>query len=243
MRMPKRTASEMADFLLDENFQTVTFLTGAGVSTPSGIPDYRSMDGIYTKTGLARPEYLLSRRAMLHDTELFHKFIIQLYHEGAKPNVIHEAMAGLQNVRRVNVITQNIDGLHHEAGQKNLVEFHGTLAACHCEKCGRTVDKNDFIATPIHENCGGVVRPDIVLYDEPIDSTNFMRAEQMMEQADLVVIVGTSFEVYPFAGLIEFKNRGAKVAVINKDEIYLDGVHEKFFGDASLVFEELMERF
>jgi len=233
----KATAKEMASLI--NKSKNIVFLTGAGVSTPSGIPDYRSVSGLYTKSGLKEPEYLLSRRALLKDTEDFHRFIKQLCQEDAKPNVIHEKMAELDKEKFVTVITQNIDGLHSKAGSKNVIEFHGTLAACYCEKCRQSVKVEDFIQHFEHENCKGIIRPDVVLYDEQIDNNNIERSLQALVSADTIAIVGTSFRVYPFASLIQYASRGAKILTINKETVDSVNADAKYLGDAVDVFELL----
>jgi len=233
----KVTAKEMADLIHKGN--NIVFLTGAGVSTPSGIPDYRSVTGLYTESGLKEPEYLLSRRAMLNDTADFHRFIAQLCQNEAKPNIIHEKMAQLEKSKNVTIITQNIDGLHGGAGSQKMVEFHGTLATCYCEKCGERVKTEAFLKDFTHALCGGIVRPDVVLYDEQIDSGNIDMALRAIAQADTVVIVGTSFQVYPFAGLIQYTSGNAKILTINKESIPHAYADAEFLGDAVEVFELL----
>ena len=222
------TAKEMAKLIA--NGENIVFLTGAGVSTPSGIPDYRSMDGIYTTSGLKEPEYLLSRQAMLHDTEDFYRFIKQLYRTGARPNAIHEKMSQLGTV-----ITQNIDGLHGE----DAIEFHGTLKTCRCESCQTALDFEAFLKDCRHENCGGTIRPDVVLYDEEINYDDIVKAQRVLQAADTVVIVGTSFKVHPFASLIYAANEDARIYAINKDPIDFPGLWESYEGDAMDVFELL----
>jgi len=236
------TAKEMAALIHQGN--NIVFLTGAGVSVPSGIPDYRSVTGLYTKSGLKEPEYLLSRRALLRETEDFHRFIKQLCQTEAKPNVIHEKMAQLDiaqhgQTKNVTVITQNIDSLHRHAGSQNVIEFHGTLAVCYCEKCHESVEVATFLHHFEHEDCGGILRPDVVLYDEQIDSQNIEEALQALAFADTIVIVGTSFKVYPFAGLIDYANRNAKLLTINKEPVYGVDADAEFLGDAVCVFELL----
>ena len=227
------SAQEMADRL--KASQYLVFMTGAGVSTPSGIPDYRSMTGIYTTSGLKQPEYLLSRRAMLHDTDAWYAFVKQLYHPAAKPNVIHQVMARL----KAPVITQNIDGLHRAAGTPDLVEFHGTIAEHYCEKCGQAVTTDEFLASYRHENCGGLLRPNVVFYDEQINSQNIDCALKMLAAADTVAIVGTTFQVYPFAGLIHYANPAAEILAINRDPVAVPNLAGQFLGDAQAVFQEI----
>ena len=231
------TAKEMAH-LINES-KNIVFLTGAGVSTPSGIPDYRSVSGLYTKSGVKEPEYLLSRRALLKDTEDFHRFIKQLCQKDAKPNIIHEKMAQLDRSKNVTVITQNIDGLHTRAGSKKVIEFHGTLAKCYCEKCQETVELEEFLQHFEHANCGGVIRPDVVLYDEQIDQGNIEKSLLALVTADTIAIVGTSFRVYPFASLIQYAYKDAKILTINKEPVEDVNAHAAFLGDAVSVFELL----
>jgi len=233
----KVTAQEMANLIKEG--QNIVFLTGAGVSTPSGIPDYRSVSGLYTKSGLKEPEYLLSRKALLNDTEDFHRFIKQLYQKEAKPNVIHEKMAKLERLKNVTVITQNIDGLHTKAGSKKVIEFHGTLATCYCEKCQQSISVEEFLHHFEHEHCNGIIRPNVVLYDEQIDQDNISRSLRALAIADTAVIVGTSFRVYPFASLIQYAARDVKILTINKEPVDSVKADAKFLGDAVDVFELL----
>lgn len=211
------------------------FMTGAGVSVPSGIPDYRSMTGIYTTSGLKEPEYLLSHRAMTQDTEDWYAFVKQLYHEAAEPNIIHEAMAQL----KAPVITQNIDGLHRKAGSPDVVEFHGTIARHYCSKCGKSVTREIFLKNYKHEACGGLLRPDVVFYDEQIKSANIEHAIELLQAADAVFIVGTTFKVYPFASLINYANETADLYAINKDKVALPFLRGEFLGDAQEVFGKI----
>lgn len=231
------TAIEMANLICEG--ENIVFLTGAGVSTPSGIPDYRSVGGLYTKSGLKAPEYLLSRRALLNDTADFHRFIKQLCQKEAKPNVIHQKMVQLERVKNVTVITQNIDGLHRMAGSNNVVEFHGTLATCYCESCLDRVETSNFLQGFKHVGCGGRLRPDVVLYDEQIDSDHINRSIEALADADTVVIVGTSLRVYPFAGLIQSVASDARILMINKEPVAHVDVVAAYLGDAVSVFELL----
>lgn len=209
----------------------LVFLTGAGVSVPSGIPDYRSIDGLYQKA----PEYLLSRRALLTDTKDFHDFVKHIYHPEATPNLIHTKMAELGGT----VITQNIDGLHKKAGSRDVIEFHGDLYTCYCEKCRQHVPYQDFLQSYEHAECGGTVRPNVVLYDEGIDYGNIFRAEQALLKADTIVIVGTTFQVYPFASLLDYANPRAQILAINKDPLHVPNLTAQHIGDATDIFKLL----
>ena len=216
----------------------IVFLTGAGVSTASGIPDFRSANGLYSQNQNA--EYYLSHRYFASDPEGFYEFCKKnLYFPDAKPNVIHEKQAVLTQQDRATVITQNIDNLYEEAGTKHLVDFHGNLYHVYCEKCGQTVPVEEYLKSRIHKLDDGPLRPDIVLYDEGIKQQNIIDAVKAMQTADLVVIVGTSMKVYPFAGLLEYRNKNAKVIAINRQKISFSFDFEMVQEDATKFFEEL----
>ena len=216
----------------------IVFLTGAGVSTASGIPDFRSANGLYTQNRNA--EYYLSHRYFASDPDGFYEFCKKnLYFPDAKPNVIHEKQAALTQQDRATVITQNIDNLYEEAGTKHLIDFHGNLYHVYCEKCGEAVPVADYLKSRIHAKDGGPLRPDIVLYDEGIKQQNIIDAVKAMQAADLVVIVGTSRKVYPFAGLLEYRNPNAKVVAINRQELRFSFDFEMVQEDATKFFAEL----
>lgn len=216
----------------------IVFLTGAGVSTASGIPDFRSANGLYSQNQNA--EYYLSHRYFASDPEGFYEFCKKnLYFPDAKPNVIHEKQAALTQQDRATVITQNIDNLYEEAGTKHLVDFHGNLYHVYCEKCGQTVPVEEYLRSRIHKLDDGPLRPDIVLYDEGIKQQNIIDAVKAMQTADLVVIVGTSMKVYPFAGLLEYRNKNAKVIAINRQKLSFSFDFEMVQEDATKFFEEL----
>ena len=216
----------------------IVFLTGAGVSTASGIPDFRSANGLYSQNQNA--EYYLSHRYFASDPEGFYEFCKKnLYFPDAKPNVIHEKQAVLTQQDRATVITQNIDNLYEEAGTKHLVDFHGNLYHVYCEKCGQTVPVEEYLKSRIHKLDDGPLRPDIVLYDEGIKQQNIIDAVKAMQTADLVVIVGTSMKVYPFAGLLEYRNKNAKVIAINRQKSSFSFDFEMVQEDATKFFEEL----
>ena len=162
-----------------------------------------------------------------------------LYFPDAKPNVIHEKQAALTQQDRATVITQNIDNLYEEAGTKHLIDFHGNLYHVYCEKCGEAVPVADYLKSRIHAKDGGPLRPDIVLYDEGIKQQNIIDAVKTMQAADLVVIVGTSMKVYPFAGLLEYRNPNAKVVAINRQELRFSFDFEMVQEDATKFFAEL----
>lgn len=219
--------------------KSITFLTGAGVSTPSGIPDYRSLKGIYQ--GIKQPEYLLSHEAMVHEPHEFHSFVKKIYHPDAQPNVIHTTIARLEKSKEVWTISQNIDGLHDQAGSQQLVNFHGTLYDCYCRKCGEAVSWQNYLSSDTHEKCGGQVRPAIVLYGEGFQEEVLEQAEFAVSQAELIVLVGTSFQVHPFCDLIHFRAPHAKILVINQSPIYLDQEYNFVQIDGMSVFDKIKE--
>lgn len=221
-----------------DDAKKIVFLTGAGVSTASGIPDFRSANGLYTQDKNA--EYYLSHRYFSSDPEGFYEFCKKnLYFPDAKPNVIHRKQAALTNQDRATVITQNIDNLYEEAGTTHLIDFHGNLYHVYCEKCGETVPVADYLKSRLHAKDGGPLRPDIVLYDEGIKQDDIMNSVRALQAADLVVIVGTSMKVYPFAGLLEYRNPDAQVLAINQQELHLPCDFTMVQTDATKFFDEL----
>lgn len=221
-----------------DDAKKIVFLTGAGVSTASGIPDFRSANGLYTQDKNA--EYYLSHRYFSSDPEGFYEFCKKnLYFPDAKPNVIHQKQAALTNQDRATVITQNIDNLYEEAGATHLIDFHGNLYHVYCEQCGETVPVADYLKSRLHEKDGGPLRPDIVLYDEGIKQDDIMNSVRALQAADLVVIVGTSMKVYPFAGLLEYRNPNAQVLAINQQELHLPCDFTMVQTDATKFFDEL----
>ena len=228
----------VAEQQLFDDANHIVFLTGAGVSTASGIPDFRSANGLYTQNKNA--EYYLSHRYFVEDPEGFYNYCKQnLYFRDARPNVIHEKQAALTQQDRATVITQNIDNLYEEAGTKHLVDFHGNLYHVYCEKCHETVPVADYLKSRIHEKDGGSLRPDIVLYDEGISQAAISQSVNAMANADLVVIVGTSMKVYPFAGLLQYANPAAKVLAINQQTLNLPVDFTMIQADATKYFAEL----
>ena len=201
--------------------QQVVFLTGAGVSTPSGIPDYRSKGGLYDN-GSQKPEYLLSRTCLIKEPQKFYDFVThEMYYPQAKPNVIHQKMAQLTNQENAVIITQNVDGLHTKAGAKNVIEFHGNLYRIYCQKCHQPVAYQQYLKSMYHQGCGGILRPNIVLYEEPINQQVLAAALLVMAEADLIVVCGTSLQVYPFAGLLQEAQPAAKIIAINQEKLVL----------------------
>lgn len=216
---------------------TVTFMTGAGVSTASGIPDYRSKGGLYADA--ERPEYALSHDNLQAHPAAFHEWVLaNMYHPEAKPNIIHEKMAAITN-EKGTIVTQNVDGLDRQAGAKHVVEFHGNLYRIFCQTCGQTTDYAHYRQSDRHEADGGIYRPGIVLYGEPIDGDVVDRAVAAISAADLLIVVGTSFQVYPFAGLIGYARPDATLVAVNKEPIDLPAGAHMVVGDATTVFADL----
>ncbi|MQM78020.1 NAD-dependent protein deacylase [Lentilactobacillus buchneri] len=204
-----------------DNAKRIVFLTGAGVSTASGIPDYRSKNGLYTNDKSDKPaEYYLSTDCLRDEPKVFWEYEkSNMYYPDAKPNVIHERQAEFTQKRNAVVVTQNIDSLYRKANTQNLVEFHGNLYKVYCQKCHKTVNYKDYLKSMYHENCGGILRPDIVLYGEGLDPIAISKSVEAVSQADLIVIVGTSMRVYPFAGLIDYRSQNAKVLAVNEEPL------------------------
>ena len=198
----------------------IVFFGGAGVSTESGIPDFRSVDGLYHQKFDYPPEVMLSHSFFLRHTEEFYRFYREkLIVHGAKPNAAHLRLAALEREGKLKaVVTQNIDGLHQAAGSRRVYELHGSTLRNYCMKCGKFYDV-DFIDTsegvPRCTECGGIVKPDVVLYEEGLDPDTLEGAVRAIQGADLLIVGGTSLAVYPAAGLLQYF-RGRNLVVINK---------------------------
>ena len=199
---------------------SIVFFGGAGVSTESGIPDFRSVDGLYHQKYAYPPETILSHTFWEENPEEFYRFYRdKLIVKGAKPNAAHLRLAKLEREGRLKaVVTQNIDGLHQAAGSKTVYELHGSTLRNYCVKCGAFYDV-DFIANstgvPRCPKCGGIVKPDVVLYEEGLDSYTINKSVEYISRADMLIIGGTSLAVYPAAGLIDYY-RGNKLVLVNK---------------------------
>ena len=210
--------------------ENIVFFGGAGVSTESKIPDFRSTDGLYNQQYAYPPETILSHTFYMGRTEEFYRFYRnKMLFPDAEPNRAHKALAKLEQEGKLSaVVTQNIDGLHQKAGSKKVYELHGSVLRNYCEKCGKFYD-TDYIMDESHcENgiphceCGGIVKPDVVLYEEMLDEDCISGAVSAISSADTLVIGGTSLVVYPAAGLINYFN-GKNLVLINKTETPYDG--------------------
>ena len=216
-----------------DSSDNIVFFGGAGVSTESGIPDFRSVDGLYNMKYDYPPETILSHSFFMNNTEEFYKFyrdkliyteeFYKFYRDklivkGVKPNKAHIALAKLEEKGKLKaVITQNIDGLHQMAGSKNVLELHGSTLRNYCMDCGKSYDI-DYIenskGVPKCE-CGGIIKPDVVLYEEMLNDDTITKSVQYISNADVLIIGGTSLNVYPAAGFINYF-KGSKLVIINK---------------------------
>ncbi len=222
--------------IINQSHSIVVF-TGAGISVPSGIPDFRSADGIYNqKTNFsASPEDIISHSFFLSHTEDFYSFYKdKMCYPKAEPNAAHKYFADLEKKgKNVIVVTQNIDGLHQKAGSKIVYELHGTIHQNFCMRCGRLFGL-DYVmnskGVPHCDKCGGIVKPDVVLYEEGLDENTIQRSINAIMTCDTLIIIGTSLRVYPAAGFIRYF-RGRYLVVINKDATSYDS-------NCDLVFNE-----
>ena len=204
---------------LIDGSDNIVFFGGAGVSTESGIPDFRSVDGLYNQAFRYPPETILSHTFYEKHTEEFYQFYrAKMLAPDAQPNAAHYKLAQWEREGRLKaVITQNIDGLHQKAGSREVLELHGSVLRNYCTRCGKFHDLDFILRTtgvPRCE-CGGVVKPDVVLYEESLNEDVMARAIHYIRQADVLLIGGTSLVVYPAAGLVQYY-RGSKLAVVNK---------------------------
>ncbi len=206
--------------MIDES-SNIVFFGGAGVSTESNIPDFRSTDGLYHQTYKYPPEVMVSHTFYTQHTEEFYDFYKnKMIFLDAKPNKAHLKLAELEQAGKLSaIVTQNIDGLHQAAGSKNVFELHGSVHRNYCQKCGKFFDVNYVVnedGVPYCDECGGIIKPDVVLYEEGLDSQTINGAVNAIRQADMLIIGGTSLVVYPAAGMIDYF-RGKYLAVLNRD--------------------------
>lgn len=203
-----------------DKYDNIVFFGGAGVSTESGIPDFRSVDGLYHQQYNYPPETILSHTFYRKKPEEFYRFYRnKMLFTDAKPNAAHLKLSELEAKGKVRaVITQNIDGLHQAAGSKVVLELHGSVLRNYCEKCHEFHDLNYIInstGVPVCQKCSGPVKPDVVLYEEGLDDKTINASVRYIHEADVLIIGGTSLAVYPAAGLIDYF-KGDKLIVINK---------------------------
>lgn len=227
------SANTESNEILIEKLQTmitesnnIVFFGGAGVSTESGIPDFRSVDGLYNQKYDYPPETILSHSFYMSRTEEFYRF----YHDkmlclDAQPNAAHRKLAELEQAGKLKaVITQNIDGLHQMAGSREVMELHGSVHRNYCRKCAKEFDAQymkEHTGVPLCDECGGDIKPDVVLYEEGLDAQTMQKSISYIARADVLIIGGTSLAVYPAAGLIDYYN-GNKLVLINKSPTPMD---------------------
>lgn len=219
--------------------KNLVFFGGAGVSTASGIPDFRSAKGIYSMV----PEEIVSHHFFMeHPDEFFKFYFDKMVYEDAKPNNCHKFLAELEKSKNVTIVTQNIDGLHQKAGSKNVIELHGTVKDNHCIKCNKYYPLESLDKSGIPRcSCGGIIKPDVVLYGEMLDENKIDKAIDAIEKADTLIVGGTSLVVYPAASFIGYF-RGKNLVVINKTSLPTDKkadlvIHD----DIDKVFRKLKE--
>ncbi len=208
-----------------EESDNIVFFGGAGVSTESGIPDFRSVDGLYNQKYNYPPETIISHSFYKRNPEEFYRFYKdRMLFTEAKPNDAHLVLAELEKQGKLRaVITQNIDGLHQAAGSKEVLELHGSVHRNYCTHCGKFYSLDEILAmdgVPYCE-CGGMIKPDVVLYEEGLDQGILQKSVNYIRQADLMINGGTSLVVYPAAGLVDYY-KGNKLVVINKSVTPMD---------------------
>jgi len=207
--------------------EKIVFFGGAGVSTASGIPDFRSAHGIYAGPHGKTYEEMLSHTYMLLHPEPFWDFYrnVMLYPD-ARPNAAHQALAAMEAAGKLAaVVTQNIDGLHQAAGCTNVQELHGSVHRNHCMQCHKAFSLTEILpmdTVPRCPHCGGVIRPDVVLYGEPLEDAVTEAALQAIRTCDLLIVGGTSLVVYPAAGMIQYRRARCQLALINREETAYD---------------------
>ena len=208
--------------------KNIVFFGGAGVSTESNIPDFRSTDGLYNQEYAYPPETILSHSFYKKKPEEFFRFYRnKMLFPNAQPNAAHKALARLEQQGKLKaVITQNIDGLHQKAGSREVLELHGSVLRNYCEQCGRFYSLEDLMEKKELVpkcNCGGIIKPDVVLYEESLNQKTLEQSVRYISQADMLIVGGTSLTVYPAAGLIDYY-RGNKLVLINMAATVRDGM-------------------
>ena len=221
----------------------IVFFGGAGVSTESGIPDFRSKDGLYSQQYKYPPETVLSHRFFMNNTEEFYTFYKNKMNcLNYEPNITHSTLAMLENQGKLKaIVTQNIDGLHQKAGSKVVYELHGSVHRNYCMKCGKSFDAEYvFGSNGVPKcSCGGTIKPDVVLYEEGLNEETVSNSIKAISNADLLIIGGTSLTVYPASGLVDYFN-GKALVLINRDETPYDSKADLVINDSlGNVFREL----
>lgn len=228
------SSCEILQKIIDES-KSIVFFGGAGVSTESGIPDFRSVDGLYNQKYDYPPEEILSHHFFIENTEEFYRFYKdKMLCTDAEPNNAHLKCAELEKAGKLSaVVTQNIDGLHQRAGSKKVFELHGSVHRNYCTKCNKFFDveyiKNSN-GVPFCDKCGGIVKPDVVLYEEGLDDNTVNGALLAISNADTMIVAGTSLTVYPAAGMLRYF-KGKNLILINRDATRFDTSANYVFRD------------
>ena len=227
-----------------KNSTNIVFFGGAGVSTESGIPDFRSVDGLYRQKYDFPPETIISHSFFMRNPEYFYQFYRDKLLVTAQPNIVHLKLADWEKKGRLKaIVTQNIDGLHQKAGSTNVFELHGSVYRNYCMRCHKFYDfdyMKNSCGVPKCE-CGGIIKPDVVLYEEGLDDDTVSGAVEAIANADLLIVGGTSLVVYPAAGLLRYF-RGDKIALINKTATDMDNMADVVIRDnIGKVFSELID--
>ena len=229
--------------IIDES-KNIVFFGGAGVSTESGIPDFRSVDGLYHQEWDFPPEVILSHTFFRRKPAEFYRFYqAKMLCDTAKPNAAHKKLAQLEGQGKLKaIVTQNIDNLHQMAGSKEVLELHGSVHRNYCRRCGKLFDAQYLLRSsgvPRCDQCGGAVKPDVVLYEEALDQAVLQKAAGALRQADLLIVGGTSLTVYPAAGLLRYF-QGSRLAVVNQTALPLDQEADLLIqGQIGQVFSQL----
>ena len=233
---------------LIKNAKHIVFFGGAGVSTASGIKDFRSKDGLYnlhSKYGVPY-EVILSHSYYENNPETFFQFYKEfMINKEAKPNIVHKFLAKLEKTKDLTIITQNIDNLHQLAGSKNVIELHGSINRNYCERCATFYNLDELLSIkstiPICPKCGGIIKPDVVLYEEPLNEEDLENAINKVKEAELLIIGGTSLNVYPAAGLINYF-KGKHLVLINKEKTPYDTLCDLvIYDNIGKVMKELIQ--
>lgn len=231
---------------LVKHSDNIVFFGGAGVSTESGIPDFRSVDGLYNQQYQYPPETILSHSFFMHNPGEFYRFYRnKMIYREAKPSTTHLALAQLERKGKLKaVITQNIDGLHQMAGSNNVIELHGTVLKNHCMSCEQFYELDAVMngeGIPRCSRCGGMIKPDVVLYEEGLCEKDLRDAARYISEADVLIVGGTSLGVYPAAGLIHYY-QGHKLILVNKSETAFDKKADLLINEAlGTVFQTVMD--
>lgn len=232
---------ELKKIINESNY--IVFFGGAGVSTASGIPDFRSNNGIFNMKYKYPPEVILSHTFFMNNTKDFYDFYFNnMIYLDAKPNYCHNYLTKIENSGKLKaIITQNIDGLHELAKSKNIYNLHGSIYKNHCMKCNKSYDLNEILdkkPIPLCE-CGGIIKPDVVLYEEQLNNDTLSNAIYNIENADTLIVCGTSLNVYPAAGLLNYFS-GKNLVLINKSKTNFDNMANLIINeDINEIFNKL----